>query len=92
MRIPRAVLAVALATVCWCCATGTAGRTATVRRLEAVQPGMTAQQVEDAVGPPRMIDAHGGRARTEAWHYDDGIVILDGGRVTYRFLKSMPRT
>jgi outer membrane protein assembly factor BamE (lipoprotein component of BamABCDE complex) len=92
MKASRAALAVILAAVVWGCTTGAPGRPTTVPRLEAVQPGMTAQQVRDAIGPPRTVDTYGGRAHTELWRYADGIVILDGGRVTYRFLTTAPKT
>ena len=81
-----------MAAMSWGCSTGGGGRSVGRPRLEAVAPGMTAQKVQEAVGPPRVIDPHGGRTRTEVWHYDDGIVILDGGRVTYRLLTSTPKT
>ena len=91
MRPACAALAMALAAACCCCAMVRAGRAPALHPLEAVQPGMTAEQVEDALGSPCTVDAFGGRTRREVWRYDDGIVILDRGRVTYRFQTSAPK-
>ena len=93
MRAPHAVVAVVLAAVSWGCAVSSLWRPACAPSgMEAVQPGMTAQQVEDAIGSPCAVDEHGGRTRTEVWRYDDGVVILDRGRVTYRYLTTAPKT
>lgn len=93
MKAPCAALAVILAAMSWGCAASGPGRPDCLPcSLGTVQPGMTAQQVEDAAGSPCAVDAHGGRTRTEVWRYDDGIVILDRGRVTYCYLTTAPKT
>ena len=85
MRASSVLIALGLAAVCSCCAT-------VASPLQTVQPGMTARQVEEAIGPPCTVEPHGGRTRTEIWHYDEGVVILDGGRVTHRFARPEPKT
>jgi len=44
---------------------------------------MTARQVEEALGTPLKTERPGVGA--EVWYYEDDVVVLDRGRVTYRF-------
>jgi len=92
MRALCAALAVAAAALSWGCSTGGGRPGMAVLRLEAVKLGMTADQVADAVGRPQFIEPHGGPDGTEVWYYDDGIVILDRSRVTYRCPAAAPQT
>lgn len=89
MRTACATLIVAAAALSWCCAAGAPPAPRSERgpagawgRLAAVKPGMTAAQVEEAVGRPAQID-EGGPAGTQVWYYEDGFVILERDRVSF---------
>ncbi|NLW51401.1 MAG: outer membrane protein assembly factor BamE [Candidatus Brocadiaceae bacterium] len=79
MRPPVALSALAaLVAVAWGCTTSPPrGRPA------GIEPGMTARQVEEALGTPLKTERPGVGA--EVWYYEDDVVVLDRGRVTYRF-------
>jgi len=82
-----AYLAVAVA-VLWSLA-GCAAQPAAPPRVAQVTVGMSAAEVESLLGEPARMeqDAQG---RGTNWYYHDGVVILRGGKVAYRYPEAPP--
>jgi len=53
--------------------------------VSTVELGMSPAEVEALAGSPYSVEPEAGERNVEVWHYQDGVIMFEDGRVVFRY-------